>query len=617
MNTSQTRLTLLGIACGILLALLIAPQTRWLVRAQLMPSTLMPNHSGQQKRRFVQAHPSDYQVQLAGEAEGDHRTQLEYGRSLVSRFPNSASLRANILRYATVSEVRLHRNEDYLLQSRPVPAHRQPDPDNSVPTAAHLAAFDADAAAGERLDPDNAYFPFMRSIELFAAHRDAAGLAAVQRASTKHVWREYIEDEVEGRWRLNDAVYGGRDALSAGAVSASLLFPHYQNLRAAARIVVWKAVLDEKAGHPEAGLAKREAVGRCGEIMAVQSTTLIGNLVGAAINMISRSRPGGALPLKVDPRLTNEQETEKRLALYSEYVTKIGHPEAAAQARSDTQIWKQTHQITSDLGDYTYGNRMPDFLHLGAALVAGWAILPNVLSLILLGVLAAGLSRLPRVQQRQPLPAGVTTGFWSITILGLLLIYAYAACDTATAAFFAALLVLVPLGCAALAALLRPRLRRPIAMALATAGASVGLLLLLAALTFWQTQGGVEFLSALRETLSLPGSDSASGSVPENTTAQLLPFFTVLLGLTIPLLLAMVVSIVSRVKRVPVSAGLVTGFCAVMPPLVFVLVAVYGGLVLWTVRQEVRINYGLERSLHGEGQYLAQLTRQSWPGPVK
>ena len=54
-----------------------------------------------------------------------------------------------------------------------------------------LEAFDRDAAAGERLDPDNAFFPLMRSVGLFAEHRDDEALAAIQRAGAKPRFQEY------------------------------------------------------------------------------------------------------------------------------------------------------------------------------------------------------------------------------------------------------------------------------------------------------------------------------------------------------------------------------------------------------------------------------------------
>ena len=618
MNTSKTRLTLLGIAAGILLALLIAPQTRWLVRMQIFPLSLLPGRYDAQVRAYVAAHPNDYQIQLAGmpdnsPADPSANPRLAYDRSLVPRFPNSASLRANILRYATAYEVTLNRDEDYLLGNLPVPPHHA-DPLRPPPTPAHLAAFDADAAAGERLDPDNAYFPFMRAFGLFAAHRDAEALVEVQRASQKHVWREYYDDEIEGRWRINDAVYGGQEALSAGAVSASELFPQYQHLRALARIVVWKAILDEKAGHPEAGLAKREALGRCGEIMAVHSTTLIGNLVGIAINAISRSRPGGGSAPKSDPSVTGEQQAQKRLEAYCAYVTKVGHPEAAAEAEADYQTGQQIrHTITTpNLENFVLGIGERGLRRLAAALLAGGTLLPNILGVLIAGLIAAGLSRLPRFQRLTPLPTGAEFGFWSVLILGLPLAAIFAGGDGSTFQFFAILLIFLPLCAAAGVALFRPHLRRSAATALLSAGVTLGALSLLAALAEWQMHGMNDFAGLLR-TLYVQDNDTNNGGMFGDKTVLVQTLLIYALGLAVPLLTAIILSIVSRVKRVPVSVGLVNGFRAVMPPLVCCLMLVYGGLALWTVRQEARANYGLERSLHGEGQYLAEITGQAWP----
>lgn len=606
MNTRPTQLTLLGLACGILLALLIAPQTRWLVRAQL-PS-LLPHHHEQQKQAFVQQHPSDFPVQLGGQADDSTQSSLVYARSLVAKFPESASLRAYILRQATAADVHIHRNENYLVNNDPIPPH-QAGSQSLLPTPAHLAEFDADAAAGEQLDPDNAYFPFMRAIGLFAAHRDQEGLAAVQRASLKPIWREYIEDEVEGRWRIIDAVYGGREAISASAVAASVLFPNYAGLRAAARVVLYKAILDEQAGRPEAGLAKRKALGRCGELMAVQSTMFIGNLVGAAINAISRSRPGGALPLRNDPRLSGEQSQQKHLEIYCAYVTKIGHPEAATEAQADYQSWQQIHRVGSKIGEYAMGIRMTDYFHLGAALFAGWTLLPNVLMLLLLGLTAAGLRRLPRIEARRPLPIGANLGFWSFVVIVLLIGTMFVSDLGGSFEFFAALLILTPLAFAALVILFVPHLRHSTATALLSAGVTLGAIGLLAAFAAWQMRGAYDFASILQG--FFPQDGSSNNSALSNKSVQTL--LTYALGLAIPLLTAIILSIVSRVKRVPVSVGLVFGFRAVMPPLVFALMLAYGGLTVWTAQQEARANYGLERSLHGEGQYLAEVTGQAWP----
>ena len=189
-------------AASVLIVLLIAPPTRWLVRLQAFPGLV---GGGPGRAGFVRDHPNDYQIQLGGQGDAPGQTPVQYARSLVPRFPDSPSLRANILRYATTDEVHLKRpEEDMLLASAApqTPAGNSPGGSrDDPPDAAALAAFDADAAAGERLDPDNAYFPFMRAVGLFAANRDAEGQAAVLRAGTKTAWREYYQDEVEGRWR--------------------------------------------------------------------------------------------------------------------------------------------------------------------------------------------------------------------------------------------------------------------------------------------------------------------------------------------------------------------------------------------------------------------------------
>ncbi len=613
MNTPKIRLALLGIAVGILLALLLAPQTRWVVREQLVPSALLPDRYEQQKQEFVRRHPNDYQVQLAGQPEetqlnaAGHDFRLEYARSLVPRFPANASLRANILRYTMFEDFHLRSDADFLLGGQPVPAKSH---NAAPPTPTALAAFEADAAAGERLDPDNAYFPFMLAAALFCAHQDQAGLAAIRRASTKHVWREYFDDEVEGRWRINDAIYGGREDISSTAISAALLFPHYAGLRAAARVVAYKAILDEQAGQPEAGLAKRQALARCGELMGIQSTVIIGNLVGVAINEISRTRPGGSPPLKAAPGQDSGLLAQKRLDLYCDYVTRIGHPEAAVEARSDYQAWQQIHLVMSEVSGSVFGSRMTDLIRLAGALMASWVLLPNALSLLVFGLIATGLSRLPQIQVRRPLPAGAAVGFWSI--MPSVAVFAAIYTGAASGYFPAYVVLLVPLIVAGLAALVLPGRRRLVATGLLAAGVTLGAIGLLGLLVSWQLHGGMGAASTLTQLVPASGDDSDTGTDAWNNP-RVQTLLWAAFEMAIPLLLAIVLSIVSRVKRVPVSAGLAGGFRAVMPPLVCGMMLVYGGLVLWTVQQEARANYGLERSLHGEGQYLAQTTGQAWP----
>jgi hypothetical protein len=623
---SQHRLALVGLALGVLFALLLAPQTRWLVRPQLAPSLIS---DAQSRRQFVRDHPNDYPVQLGGPtidpvsqtpADSSYAGQLRAARSLVSRFPDNPSLRANLLRYAT-QELHLNRPDSSgnLLSGKPDPP---PDPrrDGPPPTPAQLAAFDADAAAGERLDPDNAYFPFMRSVGLFAAHRDAEGLAAVRRAGTKTAWREYYEDEVEGRWRIQAGIYGGREAVASSAVAAGLLFPHYQVLRAAARLATVKAVEEEQAGRAEDGLALRRSLARCGDLMRAESNSYIGTLVGIAISAVSRSRPGGASPITAEPGAptsldSNDRLARRRLDAYCGYVTRLGHPEAVREARAQAGAGEQARHLS--FATFAFGSRLSSMTRLAIALFVSWVLAANLLLLLLLGWAAWGLGRLPRIRARRPLPAGASVGVWAVLLLsltGLALFHDTRPEDAGGVVLTVAVFLLVPLAFFTIGAVLRPAFRQPFGQAVLAGLVTLAALGVLAGLAAWETHGADTLATIFSQTLSLSGSDGTPNVQP---TAQAQLLLGIAFGTALPLLLAIILGIAARVRRVPASVGLMEGFRAWTPPLFCALAILYGGLTLWTVRQESAVNYGLERSLHGEGSYLADLTGKPWPGPVR
>ena len=615
---SQLRLALIGLALGVLLALVLAPQTRWLVRPQLAPGLI---NDAQSRRQFVQAHPDDYLVQLGGQPDRPVQTQLQYARSLVSRFPESESLRANILRYATLN-LHLDRPDSSgnLLSGKPDPPP-SPHPDSPPPTPAQLAAFDADAAAGERLDPDNAYFPFMRSVGLFAAHRDAEGLAAVRRAGTKTTWREYSEDEVEGGWRILDGVYGHREAVAGTAISASLLLPHYQVLRAAARLVTVKAVEEEQAGQAEEGLILRRSLAHCGDLMRAEANSYIGTLVGIAITTVSRSRPGGAAPITLEPGASlspeiNKQLTQKRLDAYCDYVTRLGHPEAAQEARAQAEAADQVRQLAAE---HSFDSQFKDLTRLMLSLIAGWIIVTVLALFLLLGLAAWGLSRLPWMRRRRPLPVGTTVGVWSalvFSLLGVFLVADARSWEVTGYTLLLALMLLVPLAAFSVYAWFRPAFRRPLGQAVLAGVMTLAVLVLLAGLVAWRIRGITDYLAMIQDFQEMSSSDSqwlTNALLRGWASAGIdLAFLSV-----VPALLALILALAARVKRVPASVGLVEGFRAWTPPLVCALAVLYGGLTLWTVRQEGAVNYGLERSVHGEGPYLADLTGKRWPGPVR
>jgi len=112
MNTRfSLRTTLAGLALGVLLALLLAPQSRWLVRWQLAFAGLTVgtpfseiSTGEQQTQRAAAAHPADFPMQMAALPGRDSGSYVASLRTLTPRFGNNPSLYATLLRYELRSD---------------------------------------------------------------------------------------------------------------------------------------------------------------------------------------------------------------------------------------------------------------------------------------------------------------------------------------------------------------------------------------------------------------------------------------------------------------------------------------------------------------------------------
>ena len=640
MKFRQARLVLLGLALGVLLALVLAPQTRWLVRLQALTALRLyhplpsgPCYTGSLAgdRRRAEAvaarYPNDYMVQYAAAvADNSHDETLANLHALAARFPDRPALYANLLRYETLGKVHLERPEENLLLGLPL-SHKYGFGHSNAP--ADLAAFDADAAAGERLDPDNAYFPLMRAVGLFAAFRDAEGLAAFRRASIKPSWREYCVDEVKARWRLHEEAFGDPGALGRVSIAASLLLPQYSQLRALARLILVKAVQQEAAGHREEGLQLREALRRCGDLMRAQTTYVIGSLVGNAICAIATDRTGGMTQgTASDP--VSDQQMWQRLDAYRAYATRLGHPEFAAREQAEAAAGQQMSAIVRFDDPTRLSQLNQPFLSLTRWWLVDIAVLSNVFWLLLLGGPAAGLMRLMQVRAAGERPA------WDWVALlgrvgaacGLLLLTAFVAVLFANLWAFAmeatgwqmwvgglALLLLTVL---AVRAVFRALLRMPAWRRQGILWAS-GILLLSGAglsglwhLLVWQAGGLPDIMDGTDSLLNLSGGGDAAEA------RQALVWRLSLAAVSAaPLLLLLVSGVIALVRRAPVSTGLVRGFASAALPLACLLLLVWGGLLLGTVRQEGVVNVQIWHEVHDEGPYLAAQAGKPWPGPVR
>lgn len=399
---------LLGMALGTLVTLWLLPATGWILHEQLRMQVVPRGWKRDPKAaaRLLKAAPSDYTLQLA--AARQREPGPEPLRALLPRFPDNASLYANILRTAIPRPVLLHRREEYELFGRgssaaaAVPAPHQLD---------QLAEFDRDAAAGERLDPENAYFPLMRAVGLFAAHRDGEALDAVRRAGAKPRWEDYCLDEAAGAWLMGE-VAGRPGALGrAGDVAATLL-PHCRELLAAARMAVHAAAGLERAGRTDDGLAIRRAVARCGSLIRTQGRLIVVSLVGMNITGVAGWRVVAGLP----PGPPFDFIGDRQWALmdaYRRHLERAGYPKDARWVRAEAEAGTRTRALAAP----THTNHVSNapLSRLVLWWLAGVALLGNTLWVLISGAVATLGLRRSIIGERRPLPTPIVIGW-----LGLL-----------------------------------------------------------------------------------------------------------------------------------------------------------------------------------------------------
>jgi len=483
---------------------------------------------------------------------------------------------------------------------------------------------------------------------------------------------------VEGDWKLNEAMVGGKASLSRLAMAASLLFPHYAKMREAARISTYKAMLLEQAGHPDQGLAIRNALMHVGSLMRVQSHTIIGSLVGIAITGEAMKRPGGAPYLKGGNNQDSRQIEQARLDQYCAYLTRIDHGDQVAWVR----------------GEHDAGVRARSFLRfvandqfLMAPVRAGlwWGV--DFLSLacecwlLVLGLVAFLLGRIGPIQADQPLPPPVRWGVACASgVLGVTAVYIV--CNLlvgwAPAVFPWLVLVLSVLVYAALVVRgFQISRRHGIAVALLIPAAC----LLAVGIMQADPPSSIYFLSILCAAvpvlivwLLLPQRLGKVGARPDEkprprppswqdirtglmTFGPVMLSFALLAGLaalqmrplaeefsvisalsgltniamvgaTHRMIVAAVVLLVlitlpgligtyfALSRRAPLAAMLVCAYRIGAVPAACIVLIGYGALVLVTLRAEGDANYVLEQTVAHEGAYYAQQAGEPWPGPV-
>ncbi len=219
-------------------------------------------------------------------------------QKLVQDFPNRPEAHASLLRFAcrNAGSVGIGREEEQdRLWIRQGTLHSSSLPKTDP---ADIALMLTSCATGEKLDPENAYFPALAAVAHFSASRDTDALAALHRAGEKKLWHEYTDAELRGQELRAQRLGDSGNSLARSVRMASLLFPHYSELRALAWLSAVKAMDAEVAGDFKTGLQIRRDTWSLGRMMRIHGTTGICNLVGLTLVRIASARPGGAPTLK-------------------------------------------------------------------------------------------------------------------------------------------------------------------------------------------------------------------------------------------------------------------------------------------------------------------------------
>jgi len=251
---------------------------------------------------IANAHPHDYLVQLAVAEDRVEATPASADRfasciELTIKFPSNPSAYAYALR-REMSNVILHSRSMWGYST----GNPRLDWQSPTPPPAHLLAImDAQASRGERLDPENAFFPVAHMIVRLAQHRDADALADLRRAAGCSAWREYTADLLAGQNKLETLTTGDNSTLRRFMAGESLLLPEFADIRHAARIAAGLATYRERHGDREGGaIISLEAI-RVGSLMDKSDGFVINTLVGSeSVNsrgayMVERFWAQGAL----------------------------------------------------------------------------------------------------------------------------------------------------------------------------------------------------------------------------------------------------------------------------------------------------------------------------------
>lgn len=338
----------------------------WALREQGVKAEELPESDPGEEQRTVRAYssarPQDYQIQLAYSllAEWSHAINTPDDRvkrldALAGEFPSRATVYAHMLRYETEREVRVRRQTEYeFVVKQTEKDDIKVDPDELRPPTdlgKHIDEYERYAIAGEKLEPNNAYFNLMHAVSQLASHRDDEAIASIKAASVKTDYDDHVTDELQADWRLTSEAFGDYSPALRAVIQGGVKSPHLEQLAAMGRAAVTIAVKFELAKRTEEGISLRIAMAHCGKLIRSRSHSIPSAITGCDITSEQIYRPGGAPLIAEDVNLSKSEREQQKYDAYYNFLTKNKHGDEVTWMRNELPSIAKVRDIQKGVAD--------------------------------------------------------------------------------------------------------------------------------------------------------------------------------------------------------------------------------------------------------------------------
>ncbi len=512
--------------------------------------------------------PKDFAIQLAysfvyRDSNPDPGAPGRRLSLLAAQFPDRPELLAAILRAEARDTVQIWRDTEFENTMQGHASRYTAQPDRVASTLDVFKQYENVAIAGQRLAPDNAFFPYMRAVSLFARHADAEALAALKEASLAKSWDSYSWVQEASMWKLCQEAFGTTsEAVHATSYAASV-FPHLTQVTNVARMAVLSAVRAELAHHPQEGVAIRHAAMQCGALMRMNAHAALAQLTGINVVELQRLRPGGAL---VNEDLLSEPQRDQ--LEHQSYLTWVGR--AASPAEREWAGAQFDHdQRARDILSRAQSSGIIGQARTGRALTSLWlldmTILSNGLALLCL-LLFGSVLRSIRMEHDKLRFSQWVEDHSRIEVVGMFI--------------FAVLMAVV----------------------------------------LWQAQWAPAFAATRNaiDTLSIQDLDTLGaarfgGATDPLSSVDAIQGLTIIGSLVVPILLLLAYAIARKEPGYIYADSLLSGLMRSGVYITCAVFVAYAGAVVVTFGQERTTGTALEQSIANEGRFAAERLGERWP----